>query len=159
MEKRGNVVADQNANSGSDQQFRMLQLIYFAILFSLVTYLVTGFLLRPTRLPPWGMKTVATLIQAFYFLSAGLIALIFLVRRKIYRGSPTAQLSPEEASKQIGFYRNGHVLIYVLCEAIGLIGLILLFMAGSIQHFVNLILVSFILLVVLYPRKMTVNNL
>ena len=68
-------------------------------------------------------------------------------------------LSPEESLKQANFHRTGHLIIYVFCEAIGLFGLILLFVTGSVQHFLNLILASFMLLIVLYPRKMAVNNL
>jgi hypothetical protein len=52
----------------------------------------------------------------------------------------------------------GHLLIYVLCEAIGLFGLVHLFLMGSVQHFLNLMLVSIILMVLLYPRKIAEGN-
>ena len=147
-------MTNPRAQSGTDQHFRTLQLIYFAMLFSLASYLVIGLLLRPS-LPPFGRTSAPqTLIEIFYFLSAGLVALVYIIRKKLYRKSPEISPSPVEVSKQQSFYRTGHLLLYVFIEAIGLLGLILLLMTGSIQHFVNLTLVSFILLVVLYPCKM-----
>ena len=59
----------------------------------------------------------------------------------------------------MSFYKVvSHLLIYVLCEAIGLFGLVHLFLTGSVQHFLNLMFVSILLMVILYPRKIAEGN-
>ena len=154
---RKNAMAEQNFNSNSVQSFRKIQLVYLSMLFSLATYLALGLWLRPIPLLSGEMKQAATFTQIFYFLCAALIALIYFTRKKLYRRATMISPSPQEVSKQTSFYPIGHLLIYVLCEAIGLFGLLLLFLTGSLQHFLNLMLVSIILMVVLYPRKMGEN--
>ena len=151
-------MADQSLNSGSFQSFRKIQSIYFSILFSVVTYLGFGLWLRPTPHLSGGTKETAVLTQIFYFLSAALILLIFIVRRKIYHRPPMISPSPQEALKLMNFYYVGHLSIYVLCGAIGLFGLLLLFMTGLVQHFLNLSLVSILLMVILYPRRIAEGN-
>jgi hypothetical protein len=159
MEIRKNAMAEQNSKSSGVQSFRKIQSIYFSMLFSVVTYLGFGLWLRPTPHLSGGTKETAVFTQIFYFLSAALIATVFIVRKKTFSRPPIISPSPEEALKLMNFYHVGHLLIYVLCTAIGLLGLFLLFLTGSLQHFLNLTLVSIILMVVLYPRKLAKINL
>ena len=124
----------------------------------LVTYLAFGLWLSLAPVHSGEMQAGASLTQIFYFLSASLIALIFIVREKIYCRPAVTSSSQQEILKLTSAYESGHLLIYVPCEAIGLFGL-LLFLAGSVWHFLNLTLVSIIVIVVLYPRRMMEGNL
>ena len=128
-------------------------------IFSLVIYLAIGLWLRPTPALSGEMKETVIFTTGFYFLSAAFIVLIIMLRKKIYYRSPLVPPSPQEVLKQMSFNKVvGHWLIYVVCEAIGLFGLIYLFLMGSVQHFLNLMLVSIILMVLLYPRKFAEGN-
>jgi hypothetical protein len=159
MEKRRIAMAGQNFICGSDQQFRKLQLIYFGLFLSLVIYLAIGLWLRPTPALSGEMKETVIFTRGFYFLSAAFIVLIIMLQKKIYYRSPLVPPSSQEVLKQMSFNKvGGHLLIYVLSEAIGLFGLVHLFLTGSVQHFLNLMLVSIILMVWLYPRKIAEGN-
>ena len=137
----------------------MVQLIPLAIIFSLLAYLAIGALLHLASPRFTDLPGARVLPRLSYFLSATLILLTFFLRKRIYFGLPSTPPGPEESAKQAAFYRIGHLIIFAFCEAIGLFGLMLLFLTVSFRHFLNLTLASLILLIVLYPRKMAVNNL
>ena len=81
------------------------------------------------------------------------------MRRQIYHSHPLVFPFPQGVSKPMNFYNVvDQLLIYVLCEAMGLFGLAHLFLTGSVSHFLNLMLVSMILMVLLYPRKIAEGN-
>lgn len=143
----------------TDEKFCMVQLIPLAIIFSLLVFLLIGALLHLASPIFTDLPGARVLPRLFYFLSATLILLTFFLRKIIYRSSPSTLPGPEETAKQAAFCRIGHLIIFVFCEAIGLFGLMLLFLTVSFRHFLNLTLASLILLIGLYPRKMAVNNL
>jgi hypothetical protein len=131
----------------------------FGMFFSLVIYLAIGLWLLPTPALSSEMKETVIFTKGFYFLSAAFIVLIFMLRKKIYHRPSLLPPSSQEVLKQISFYKMvRYLLIYVFCEAIGLFGLAHLLLMGSVQHFLNLMLVSIILMISLYPRKFADGN-
>ncbi|MFN8007249.1 MAG: hypothetical protein U0V70_09550 [Terriglobia bacterium] len=134
---------------------RRMQLIYFALLFSLLTYLAIGLILRPAIRPLSGSRN---LIQVFYFVSAGLVTMVFLLRKKLLQKTPESSPATGDLLKEKSSIGTTHLILLVLGETIGLLGLILLFLTGAMPHFINLIFVSFVLMVILYPRNNITNS-
>ena len=134
-----------------DQQFKAVQLLYFAMLASLVGYLVIGLLLSSAR-PPSASGPSPQLVRIFYGLSVVLIVAAFLVKKRTVRplslGSPS-----EEVKTSLASFRSGHLVTYVLCEGIGLLGLLGLLLGGSRNQFINLVVVAFALMVLLRPKR------
>ena len=50
-------------------------------------------------------------------------------------------------------FRSGHLVTYVLCDGIGLFGLLGMFLGGSRSQFMNLIVVAFALMILLRPKR------
>ena len=134
-----------------DQQFRAVQVLYFAMLASLVGYLVIGLVLGSGRMPNTTASSVQW-VRIFYFLGTGLIVAAYLVKKRMVR-----PLSPEmtltDIKQRIASFRSGHLVTYVLCEGIGLLGLLGLFLGGSRPQFINLIVMAFALMILLRPKR------
>lgn len=134
-----------------DQQFRAVQVLYFAMLASLAGYLVIGFVLGSARTAV-PTASSAQLVRTFYFLSIGLIAAAYLVKKRMVRPLLPG-LSPTDLKQRLVSFRSGHLITYVLCEGIGLLGLLALFLGGSRSQFINLIVVAFALMLLLRPNR------
>ena len=134
-----------------DQQFRAVQVLYFAMLASLAGYLAIGLVLGSGRMPNTTASS-ARWVRIFYFLSTGLIVAACLVKKRMVR-----PLSPEmtltDIKQRIASFRSGHLVTYVLCEGIGLLGLLGLFLGGSRPQFINLIVMAFALMILLRPKR------
>lgn len=134
-----------------DQQFRAVRVLYFAMLASLAGYLVIGLVLGSTRASNITTSS-AQWVRIFYFLSTGLIVAAYLVKKRMVR-----PLSPEmtltDIKQCLAFFRSGHLVTYVLCEGIGLLGLLGLFLGGSRPQFINLIVVALTLMILLRPIR------
>jgi hypothetical protein len=145
---------DAGTKAEFDQQFRAVQVLYFAMLASLAGYLVIGLILGPTR-------AHSTLTfpsnRVFYLLSLGLAAAAFLVKKRMVR--PVSSGSQEEIKGSLGSFRPGRLVSYVLCEGVGLLGLLALFMGGSRTQFINLLVVAFALMILLRPKRIDLSNL
>ena len=134
-----------------DQQFRAVQVLYFAMLASLASYLVIGLALGSGRMTNT-MASAAQWVRIFYFLSTGLIVAAYFVRKRMVRPlSPGMALG--DIKQCLASFRSGHLVTYVLCEGIGLLGLLGLFLGGSRSQFINLIVVAFALMILLRPKR------
>jgi len=134
-----------------DQQFRAVQVLYFAMLASLVGYLVIGLVLGSGRIQN-ATASSAQWVRIFYFLGTGLIVAAYLVNKRMVR--PLSSGMALADSKQcLASFRSGHLVTYVLCEGIGLLGLLGLFLGGSRSQFMNLIVLAFALMVLLRPKR------
>ena len=139
-----------------DQQFRAVQVLYVAMLASLAGYLVIGLVLGSTRAPNLA-ESSARWLRTFYFLSACLIVAAYLVKKRMVR-----PLSPGMAAADIkqclASFRSGHLVTYVLCDGIGLFGLLGMFLGGSRFQFMNLIVVAFALMILLRPKRIDTST-
>ena len=134
-----------------DQQFRAVQVLYFAMLASLVGYLVIGLVLGSGRIPNTTASS-AQWVRIFYFIGAGLIVAAHLVKKHMVRPlSPGMALA--DIKQCLASFRSGHLVTYVLCEGIGLLGLLGLFLGGSRPQFINLIVMAFALMILLRPKR------
>jgi hypothetical protein len=146
---------DAGTKAEFDRQFRAVQVLYFAMLASLPGYLVIGLVLGSTR--------VASTVsyprgRTFYRLSVGLTAAAFLVKKQMVRPILPGS-SPTEIKDSLGSFRSGHLVSYVLCEGVGLVGLAVFFLGGSRIQFINLLVVAFALMVLLRPKRIDFSNL
>ena len=118
----------------------------------LAGYLVIGLVLSSIR-QPGAAASSAHLVRTFYLLSILLIVAAFLVKRQMVRPLRLGS-SSEEIRRWLISFRTGHLVSYVLCEGIGLLGLLALFLGGSRTQFVNLVIVALALMVLLRPKRM-----
>jgi len=133
-----------------DQQFRAVQVLYFAMLASLAGYLVIGLVLGSARTP--SVAASSPTVRVFYLLSIGLIVAALLVKKRLVRPVPPGS-SQAEIKRSLGSFRSGHLVSYILCEGIGLLGLLALFLGGSRTQFINLVVVAFALMFLLRPKR------
>ena len=141
---------DATTKAEFDQQFRAVQVLYFVMLASLAGYLVIGLVLGSTRAP--STTSSGQWVRIFYFLSTGLIMAAYLVKKRMIR--PLAPgITPADIKQCMASFRSGHLVSYVLCEGIGLLGLLGLFFGGSRPQFINLIVVAFALMILLRPKR------
>ena len=147
---------DSATKAEFDQQFRVVQVLYFAMLASLAGYLVIGLVLGSTGAPKIA-ESSAPWVRIFYFLSICLIVAAYLVKKRMVRPLFPG-MSPADIKQCLTSFRSGHLVTYVLCEGIGLLGLLSLFLGGSRPQFINLIVVAFALMVLLRPQRIDSSN-
>lgn len=148
---------DSATKAEVDQQFRAVQVLYFAMLASLVGYLVIGLVLGSVRAPGTPASPVHTWVRSLYLLSIGLIVAAYLVKKCMVRPI-SAGLAPAEIKQLLASFRSGHLITYVLCEGIGLLGLLALFLGGSRSQFINLVVVAFALMILLRPKRIALST-
>ena len=134
-----------------DQQFRAVQVLYFAMLASLAGYLVIGLVLGSAKAPNIPASS-ARWVRTFYFLSACLIVAAYLVKKRMVRPLSPGMVAAD-IKQCLASFRSGHLVTYVLCEGSGLFGLLGLFLGGSRSQFMNLIVVAFALMILLRPKR------
>lgn len=155
---RGKVVFDPETKSAFDQQFRAVRVIHLAMLLSLAAYLVLGLILRPALAIASETEVSGWLVKVFYAVCAGIVLAIFLLRKRLIQPLMAGSGTRQEAESWSRKFRAGHIVIYALCEAIGVFGLVALFVAGSQTHFISLILLSFALMFFLRPKRVDSIN-
>ena len=142
-----------------DQQFRAVQVLYFAMLASLAGYLVIGLVLVSAKAPNIPASS-ARWVRTFYFLSACLIVAAYLVKKRVVRPLSPGMVAAD-IKQCLASFRSGHLVTYVLCEGIGLFGLFGLlgmFLGGSRSQFMNLIVVAFALMILLRPKRIDTST-
>jgi hypothetical protein len=143
-------VLDAATKAEFDQQFRVVQMLYFGMLASLAGYLaiglVVGFGKEPTN------TASAQWTKIFYFISTGLIVAAYFVKKRTVRPLYPG-MAPADIKQCLATFRSGHLITYVLCEGVGLMGLLALFLGGSRPQFINLIVVAFALMILLRPKR------
>jgi hypothetical protein len=134
-----------------DQQFRAVQVLYFAMLAALAGYFVLGLVLVPAIAP----NTTASSAQFFRILSwfgVGMGGAAYAAKKRMVRPLSPG-MAPAEIKQCLTFFRSGHLVTFVLCESIGLLGFVALFVGGSHLQFINLMLLAFALMILLRPKR------
>jgi hypothetical protein len=143
-------VLDAATKAEFDQQFRVVQMLYFGMLASLAGYLaiglVVGFGKEPTH------TASAQWTKIFYLISTGLIVAVYFVKKRTVRPLYPG-MAPADIKQCLATFRSGHLITYVLCEGVGLMGLLALFLGGSRPQFINLIVVAFAVMILLRPKR------
>ena len=146
---------DSAAKAEFDKQHRVTQIVFLAMMASVLLYLVVGVVLRTSGGRGEGAGADGALVYVFYGLAAGLIALILLIRRRLIPSTKAFQNSQSSLSELLVKYRTGYIVALALGESVGVLGLVLSLLSGSLTHLFRFCVVSIVLVVTAYPRKIT----
>lgn len=135
-------------NSNTEQSYKTLMIIWFALVVSQVLFLVVIFFAKPElfRLnfaqPLLGENAV--MIIVFAFIAIINFALSFVMKKRSYEQAIEKQ--------QIAFVQTGLILACALCEAISLFGMVLAF-AFSYQYFFLWSALGILGILLHFPRR------
>lgn len=138
----------QNSNPNVEQQYRVLSVIWFVLLFSQLMFLVVVFVARPEVFsfdfskPISGENPAVTI--AFAALAIVNFALSFVVEKRA--------VAQGVAEQKVQYVQTGLIIACALCEAISLLGLVLAF-AFSYQYFFFWFALGILGIVLHFPRR------
>ncbi len=142
----------QNPNPNVEQQYRVLSVIWFVLLFSQMMFLVVVFITRPEVFnfdfskPAFGENPPLTI--AFAVLAVINFSLSFVVEKRA-----VAQAVAEQKPQ---YMQTGLIVACALCEAISLLGLVLAF-AFSYQYFFAWFALGILGIVLHFPKRDNIN--
>ena len=135
-------------SSNTEQNYKTLALIWFALLASQVMFLVVIFFAKPEVFrfdfskPLFGENAV--IIIAFAVLAITNFALSFIMKRRSFQQAVEKQ--------QIAYVQTGLILACAFCEAISLLGMVLAF-AFSYQYFFLWFALGILGIILHFPRR------
>jgi hypothetical protein len=145
---------DPAAKAEFERQYRLVLVIYAAMLASILIYLGIGFLLVRTLPAHAANESARSFVVVFYCLAAVFTGVI-LWQRKSWTSPPASSASaPPDMLESISRYRTGHIVAFVLCEVIALFGVLVLLLVGSFSHLVYFASLSLTMMIVCYPKRM-----
>lgn len=98
-------------------------------------------------------QNVARLQSIFWILGVSIIAVIAIVRRSMVQGSvEILQAQPEDA-QGVQQFMNGHILTFVLCEAVALYGFVIQGLGGTLLEAAPFYAAGFLLMLFFIPRS------
>ena len=131
-----------------EQSYRTLAIIWFALLFSQVMFLVVTFLSKPELFKFDADKPIlgenAEIVIAFAFLAITNFALSFVMKKRSFEQAI--------AEQKIAYVQTGLILACAFCEAISLLGIVLAF-AFSYQYFFVWFAVGMLGIILHFPRR------
>ncbi len=128
--------------------WRTVRIVHFAVLLTIPIYGVVGEFTGPQD-----AKDVAWLQQILMVVAAASIVLMLLVRK--HRVSPAEEalrLRPEEADS-LGRWVLGNVASFALCQSVGVCGLVLRLLGGTLAQSLPFYVAAIGLLLLLWPRR------
>jgi hypothetical protein len=135
-----------------DSAVRLVRLAQIAMLVSIALYVVAGEMLK---LKVSGNPADA-LFHALSFISISLVGATLVVRRTLVLPSEALLLRSED-SLAVKRWQAGHLLLYALCEVLGLFGLILRIDGFTLGNVWGFYLGAFLLLLLYSPRPPQLN--
>ena len=125
-------------------------ILYGAFMFSLVIYLIVFEVLK-SRIPDFQgmMEKIDFPWLRYAFYGLGLIQ-IFLI--KFIRETATKSIATIDAKILVNHLQRMSMISAALCEVPVLLGLVLFLLSGNAQDFYILLVVSFVLFVMYFPR-------
>jgi len=131
-----------------DKALKILRLVQWAMLASIVLYSVMGEVIAP------GTRAVnPTLSYFFTTMGVAIVGVIFVVRRTLVLRAAESLVTHPDDSLSLNQWRTGYIATYSLCEALALFGLILRFLGSNLQQSFPYYLGGFILLFFFRPRQ------
>jgi hypothetical protein len=128
-------------------------MIYAGLLASIFVYPGVGYFISRTFSSSESAGPDEMVSRIFYILAAVIIAIIFCVRKWLIPSSVSSAVGPAEISGLMSKYRTGNILVFVLSESIGLLGLVLFLLGGALSHLIRFALASLALMGMLYPKR------
>lgn len=144
---------DPSARAEFDRHYRVVLMIYVALLTSILLYPGIGYFIGRTLSPSGNPGTYEMVSGIFYVLAAVIVVIIFCVRKWLIPSSASFVAGQAEMSGLISQYRTGNILVFVLSEFISLLGLVLFLLVGALSHLIRFTLVSLALMGILYPKR------
>lgn len=127
---------------------RILRVIQWSMLTSILLYVAVGEFLRPP------VRVVnSSLSYMFTTLAVAIVGVIFVVRRTLVLRAAESLVSKPEDALSLNHWRTGYIVTYALCEALALFGLTQRFLGGSLQQSAPYYFAGFILMLFFWPRQ------
>jgi len=121
-------------NTASDvlkKEFRVAQVIWVAILMALAIYVVIGHFFHGEALVDTGDVSVAWIRTVLAGVAGMMLISSFLIRRAMLTRTANATEPDEQAVA--ARYKSATIVAAGICEAVGLMGLVLIFLGDSLQ--------------------------
>lgn len=127
---------------------KTLRAVQWSMLASILVYGIVGEVVGPVAR---GVDPALSYI--FSTLAVGIVGTIFVVRRTlVLRAAENLAARPDD-SLSLNHWRTGYIATYVLCEALGLFGLVLRFRGCQLQQSLLFYAGAFVLLIFFRPRQ------
>ena len=142
----------KNENQSSEQIYRTLALIWFALFMSQFMFLVVIYFAKSDvykfdlTKPVWGDN--APLVLIFALLAVSNLILSFILSRKFINKAIEEQ--------NVGFIQTAMIIGCALCESISLLGLVLAF-AFSYQYFLIWFAIGILGILFHFPRRHNIH--
>jgi hypothetical protein len=130
-----------------DASLRIVRIVRIAMLLSIVMYGFVGEYARPPMNSPNPI-----IFYALTFVSISMAALIIWMRRLLISPAEAVLAANASETTALNRWRAGYMVIYAICEAIALYGLVLRFLGFTLSQVAPFYAAGFILLVFLSPR-------
>lgn len=127
------------------KRLRMVQLFMLA---SIVLYAFIA-----NQYGPAPRRTQGIIFYAIAALSISIVIIVFIVRRTVIARQSAILAAKPEDKTALARWRTGHIMIYALCEAVVLHGLVLRFLGFAFSQVVPFYLVGFVLMLSFTPKK------
>lgn len=127
---------------------RMLRTVQWAMLGSIVLYIVLGVVIHP------GARMLDPAVSyVFTTLAVALVGVIFVVRRTmVYRSEASLATQPNDAIS-LNHWKTGYIVTYALCEVLALFGLVERFLGANVQQSLLYFVGGFVLMFFFRPRQ------
>jgi hypothetical protein len=130
--------------------YRTSAIVYVAFMLTLIVYFIVFTVLK-SQIPDFQgmMERIDFPWLRYAFYALGLLQ-VFLI--KFIRETATKSITTVDAQILIRYLQRISMISASLCEVPVLLGLVLFFLSGNPQDFYVLLLVSFVLFVMYFPR-------
>lgn len=125
---------------------RGLRLVEMALMASIIVCAAIGESIGPRKTPD------NTVFYAVSFISISIIGAVMVVRRTLVLHSENVLKERPDDQRALARWRSSHVLLFVMCGALALLGLVLRVLGYSLNHVWGFYVGSLTLLVLFFPR-------
>jgi hypothetical protein len=130
------------------QALKMLRLVQWCLLLSILLYAVVAELKAPGAHP-----VNPTVSYLFSMLAVATVGVIFVIRRTlVLRAAESLATHPDDVLS-LNHWKTGFIATYALCEALALFGLVLRFLGCTFQQSVLFYIGGFVLLFFFRPKE------
>jgi hypothetical protein len=127
---------------------KLLQIVRGGLLASIAMYVFVGERVSPNL----GAVPDRNVYFALTLVAITTTGMIFAIRRAfVLRAEATLETQPGDAAS-LNRWRAGYIIIYGLCEALALLGLVLRFMGFTLAQVAPFYVVGFVLMLLFTPR-------
>ncbi len=137
--------------------FRTLRMTYAGMLSSLGVYWLVVMLTRKVGAIPAGRGDYSEtdwLRYPLYALAAGLVGVVFLVRRRLLRPAMVQQRAVgNDAQAYLNAIFAAHVVVFALAEIPAILGLALYFVGGYLKDFFAMAALALCAFAAVFPRE------